>query len=114
MSILTRMLRQTAVYWAPSGSDAYGRTTFADPVELSCRWEDTAEEFIDAQGERQVSKAKVYVGEDIEPGGYIMLGDLDDVDEDANPREVSDAWAIRSFAKTPNLKATAFLRLVMV
>ena len=45
MSILTstpRYLRleQKVVYWAPAGSDSFGRLLVGAPVEFDARWED--------------------------------------------------------------------------
>ena len=104
------MLKQTAVYWAPSGIDDFGRPTWDDPVELDCRWEDVAEEFIDAAGERQLSAAKVFVESDVEVHGVLMLGELTDLESGADPLEHEDAWEILKFAKIPNLRATEYLR----
>ena len=111
------MLKQTAVYWAPkeSGFDEFGRPEYESPVEIDCRWVDKAEEFIDAQGTRQVSKSKIYVGEDVKRGGMLMLGELTDLESlSGNPKEIEDAFEVRSFSKTPNFKGTLFLRVVML
>ena len=119
MTILTKMLKQTAVYWAPGagGFDDFGRPILATPVEVDCRWVDTTEEFIDPQGVRQIARSKVRVGTDVVVGGMIMLGDLTDVADPsfpANPAESSDVFEIRSFSKVPDFKATKFLRVVYV
>jgi len=117
MGIITRMLRQTCVYWAlafmESGGiafDDYGQPIVTDPVELDCRWEDVNEEFIDAKGTRQVSRAKVYVEQDVDVGGILMLGTKDDITDSVNIKENEGAWEIRRFDRLPNLKNTEFLR----
>ena len=118
MSIITRMLKQTCVYWALAfgddvSYDDYGRpiVTIANPVELDCRWEDINEEFIAADGTRQVSKAKVYVESDVVVGGILMLGTLDDITDSTNIKENAGAWEIRGFGKNPNFRATEFVRM---
>ena len=119
MSIITRMRKQTAVYWAlksdESGGIAYddfGQPQHADPVELTndVRWQDTIKEFIDPQGARQVSNAKVFVGQDMVPGEILMLGSLTDITDSVNLKENSNAWEIRRFDKLPNFRASEFLR----
>ena len=117
MSIITRMLKQTAVYWPLAGAnsggddfDNYGQPQVTTPVEVACRWEDKTEEFLDAQGHQQLSRAVVYVDADLDVGGILMLGDLDDITNPDNIKENEGAWEIRRFEKTPNFKATEFLR----
>jgi len=110
MSLITRMRRQNAVYWALDSIDQFGKKTFSSPVQIKVRWDDVTEEFLDSEGVRQVSKAVVYVGEDIEEGSVLMLGELSDITDAVNIKENEGAWEVRMFAKTPNLRATEFLR----
>jgi len=117
MSIITRMLKQICVYWPPAeidsggdGFDNYGQPVVTTPSEVNCRWEDKAEEFIGVDGTKQISKAVVYVGEDVVIGGILMLGGLIDIIDDVNIKENDGAWEIKGFSKVPNLKATEFLR----
>ncbi len=120
MSLISRMITygQKAVYWALLGTDSagvvdyddYGQPQHTDPVEINCRWEEITIEFLDAQGTRQLSNARVYVGQDVDIGGVLMLGELADVTDENNPKENDDAWEIRRFEKLPNLKNTQFLR----
>ena len=111
MSIITRMLKQTAVYWAPSGVDEFGKPTWEEPEEISCRWEDVVEEYIDYKGDKQISAAKVFVGEDVEAMGVLMLGELTDLESGGDPKDNSGAWEIRKFGKIPNFKNTEYLRI---
>jgi len=117
MRIITKMLKQTAVYWAPASPqfDDYGQPNVSTPVDVDCRWEDVGEEFLDGGGTLQLSRAKVYVGVDVEVGGLLMLGDLSmsGLDEE-NPKNNDGVWEIRRFEKLPTLKATQFLRTVFL
>lgn len=116
MRLLTKMLKQKAVYWKLSSLefDDFGQPIPTTPVEIDCRWEDVGEEFLDSNGTIQLSRARVYVDRDVEVGGVLMLGELDSsVDED-NPKENENAWEIRRFEKLPTLKATQFLRTVFL
>ena len=117
MGIITRMLKQTAVWWPLSSAesagidyDNYGQPVVADPVEIDVRWEDVSEEFLDRNGTVQLSRARVYVDRDVEVGGILMLGELTDITDENNPKENDNAWEIRRVEKLPNLKNTEYLR----
>jgi len=111
--LLTKSLKQTCVYWSTPAADGYGGYSFSDAVELSCRWEDRMELFINPQGKEERSQAVVYLDQDVDLGGYLYLGELDDFSSSApDPQEVSGVKEIKSLKKIPNLKATAYLRKV--
>lgn len=111
MGLLERIRKQTLVYWAPEQADEFGKPTYADPVELSCRWEDTCEEFIGPEGARELSTAKVFVGEDVEVKGVMMLGTLEDLTESGDPKLNEGAGEIRRFEKVANIRQTKTLRV---
>ena len=116
VDLLTRTCLQTAVYWGTPTPDGYGTKTFADPVEIACRWTERIElinRVGDRLGEQVVSKAQVFVLQDVDEQGYLFLGDLDDLDsdEEADPTTVDEAFVIQRFDKIPTLKAiTEFVR----
>lgn len=96
------------VHWPRSAVDERGQPVFGDAVSLRCRWENKAEEFIDAGGTRRVSNAVVYVGVDLSPGDKLYLGRMSDLDSDLSVP--AEAMEILGFEKIPTLKATKFLR----
>ena len=110
MRIITKMLKQKAVWWASTGFGNYGQPTVSTPVEIDVRWEDVGEEFLDKDGTIQLSRARVYVDRDVEIGGLLMLGELDSGVDEATPKNNDGVWEIRRFEKLPTLKATQFLR----
>lgn len=116
MGLLSGVLRQKATYWAPtSGSyDKYGKQQRTTGVEIACRWEDVAEEFIQPDGTKAVSRSKVFMKEDLEVGGLLILLPLADTEDSSFPSDPREAGAlnIRSVAKTPNLRASEFVRVV--
>ncbi len=112
MGIITRMRKQTAVYWPFLSVDQFGKKAVGSPVEISCRWEDKSEEFLDSKGERQMSNAIVYVDRDMAVGGILMLGTTGDITDAVNIKENAGAWEIRRFDKLPNIRASEFLRTV--
>lgn len=111
MSIINRMRKQTAVYWAQGAPDDEGQTSFSSGVEIECRWEEKAEEFLDDQMEKQVSSSVVYVDRDMRPGDFLILSDLESLDSETVPKSNTGAAIIRGWAKIPNLKNTQQLRI---
>jgi hypothetical protein len=114
MSIFTRMLKQTAVYWAPAGTGQTGETIYAEPIEIRCRWEDLQEQFIDGAGTTRVSKAKVYVDRDVGHGGYLFEGTFGDLTSHSDPHANDGAYEIMAYGKIPNMRAKRFLRYAML
>jgi len=117
MGIITKMRKQKAVYWPPGSDvsggldyDDYGKPLYADPVEIDCRWEDVAQEFVDTRNEITFSQAIVYVDRDVGLRGVLMLGTLADVTDLDDPKSNENAWEIRRFDKLPNLRNTEYLR----
>ena len=117
MSIITRMRKQTAVYWPLAGDesgqldyDAFGRPQWGTPVQISCRWEDVSQEIIQPDGTNTMTKSVVYVDvdQDVRVGGVLYLGLLADVDQD-DPKGNDGAWEIIRFDKLPDLKAREYL-----
>jgi len=116
MSIITRMRKQTAVYWPLKGDesgyqdfDAYGRPQWGTPYEIECRWEDVSQEVLAADATRVMTKAVVYVDRDVRAGGVLYLGRLTAVDQ-SDPKGNDGAWEIIRFDKLPNLRNTEYLR----
>jgi len=107
---ITWMIKQTGVYWAPSGTDDYGKPTWATPIEVGIRWEDISEHFMDPQGETQMSNARVYLDQNVEVHGVLLLGELtSSVDQD-DPKANDGAWEIRKFENLPDIPATKALK----
>jgi hypothetical protein len=113
---MSSALKQTAVYWANPQSDGATGRTFDDPVEIPVRWEDRQELFLDDKGQERMSRATVIVDRDVARGGWLYLGDLDDLSsgEEADPLSVDEAHEIRQFTKTPDRSGTSFFRTAML
>tara|TARA_R110000851_G_scaffold46656_6_gene113570 strand:+ start:798 stop:1136 length:339 start_codon:yes stop_codon:yes gene_type:complete len=112
MGIISKMRKQKAVYWSPSSYDGFGRPVMSTAVQITCRWEDVHEQFLDKEGQEQTSSSRVYVSQDVELGGYLWLGDISGKPSD--PLQDNNSWEIRKFENLPNLKATEFLKTAMV
>jgi hypothetical protein len=112
MSVITKMRKQDAVYWAPGAYDGYGQPTLGTATAIKCRWEDVSEQFLDATGQDQLSNARVYVDRTIELGGMLWLGVIGSAPDD--PKLDDDAWEVRKYESVPNFKATEFLKSVLL
>lgn len=110
MSVIRKMRRQKAVYWEKLPTpDRFGRSRFASPVEIDCRWDGRQEEFIDSQMARQVSRAVVYVDRIMKEGDMLAEITLDQIGSVSDEPEQNKAFVIRAFTTTPNFKATETL-----
>jgi len=112
----TRLLKQTAVYWDSPSYDGYSKKTFADPVEISIRWEDKQELFMDSQGKEKLSQAVIYINQDVVVGAFIYLGTLSELgsSEEGDPYLVANAKEVKAFGKSPDVGATQYIRKVWI
>ena len=94
---------QTAVYWGSPVDDGYGGMTYADPVEIFCRWDGSTKLITDAKGLQIVCVAEVMVTQELDIDGMLYLGSLDDLElsEQDDPSTITGAQRIKQFMKTP-------------
>lgn len=112
MSLIDKMRRQDAVYWAVDTTNPSGQPTYATPIDIKVRWEDVQEEYIGKDGTTQVSNAIVFVGLDVKLDDVLMLGTVEeDVVDGLMPTEHVGAGAVMKFEKIPKIKPTKFLRI---
>jgi len=116
MGIITRMRKQTAVYWAAATNDGRGGFTFTTAVQINCRWQDVQEMFVDFEGREIMSTAKVFPDRVLLNDSYLWLGTLASLTAPyTDPRTVANARQMKKFSQIPNLRNTetlyiAFLR----
>lgn len=109
MSIIRTMRRQKAVWWQrQTEPDKFGRLSFAEPVEIACRWDDNIGEFRNQFGQTVASKAVVYVDREMKVGDKLMSGPISS-DTPEDPTTEDNALEIQGFMKTPNIKNTETL-----
>lgn len=113
MSLLVRMRIQDAVYWAPKGPDRMGDETFDPPFQISVRWETGGTEEVEDGGTRRFTKAKVYVGETVQVGGYLMLGVIGDLMVMLPPPE-GEAFPIMSITEIPKIRGNETVRWALL
>jgi len=118
MSIIENARQQTAVWWSrqKQRNDDFGKPVVCDPIEVDCRWDDKIEQFIDAAGSPQMSKAMLMVDADIDfrIGDVLKLGTLKDLTDTVDPKNNENAWEIKAFADTPNLRNTETLKQLIL
>ncbi len=107
MSVIKKMRRQKAVWWERLEPDQYGRFSFAGPVEVDCRWDDSGTEFRTMQGQTEMSNATVYPDRVMKVGDRLRRGPMDS-NEPADPLDIT-TFEIRRFDQNPNFKATETL-----
>lgn len=100
----TNDYKNVATYWGNRSVSGTGKLTFDAPVLLMTRWEERSERFVNAEGEEVVSRAVVWVKQDVEEGEYIALGDYVTGTPITDPTVVVDAYPIRRFFKIPDLR----------
>ncbi len=110
MSLIDRMRKQQAVWWAVDSIDKFGQEVYAAPIQIMCRWEDVSKQFLDANGEIQMSQAVVYTDRDTPPKGVLMLGLIASITDPTNIKENVGAWEIMRFDKLPTLNNKEALR----
>lgn len=109
MSLIKRMRRQRAIYWAFTGElDHYGRPSFLPPIEIHCRWVDESQELRSPQGTIVNFSSKVYVDRVMKIGEFLKRGELESNTSD-DPTSESDTHMIQRFDQLPNLRATETL-----
>ena len=129
--ILSRMLNQTAVYWAVTGKDRYNAKTFAEPTEIACRWEEKQTKILNSEKEEVLSSAIIYIQSNLTIGGFLYLGEISDIEgyqtessgvyvtldsgaylttDSAGPRSNSNTKQIIGMKKIPDIKGQDTLK----
>jgi hypothetical protein len=105
------LLVQRAVYWPPTGEDPEtGAAGYGEPVEIRCRWVDQNTLFTKPNTELGVSRCQVMVDRDLEIGGVLNLGTLEDVTDLDEPLKNPGANIIQGWTKIPDDRAKKFVR----
>ncbi len=99
-------LPQNITYWAFISEDEFGKVTFAAPVNIKGKWEDTIQLFTDLKGSEFRSLAIIYLESDVVVEGWLFNGESSATD----PRTVDGAREIRLFRKIPDIDACEFER----
>ncbi len=113
-NVVRRFTVQTCVYWGSPVNNGTGGWTFADPVEIACRWDDKQELRVGFTGNSFTSQSIVLVNQDLDRRGYLFNGTLLQLQaiatakglDTGNPVEFTEAFIIQQFEKIPAVRAT--------
>lgn len=122
IQFIDRISAQVACYWGSPVNDGSGGYTYADPVEIKCRWDDVQKLINNSKGEEVISNATIMTNSVLAEGGMLYLGTLADFDNSdiavllnsgqfyPYPNQVPGACRIVTFDKTPLFRsATKFV-----
>lgn len=109
MSLLKRMRKGYAVYWADLPKDKFGRDDWELPIELRVRWSDGTVVVRGEDGEEKTYTATVFVDRELSLDGKLWRGRLDDLQ---SPEPPGDARKIGARKTTPKLNYRETLYVV--
>lgn len=115
ISFIKKVCVQTAVYWDSPTPDGYGGYTYANPIEIKCRWDSVLEQIRTEKNTAIMSKARILVTQEVKNGGYLYLGDLASLSQEHkdNPITTPEAYPIQRIDENPLFRSTdKFVRTV--
>ena len=115
-SVITRFAVQTAVHWGSPVNDGYGSYTWADPVEISVRWEELTKVISNRKAEEIISNGQILTNSELEEEDIVYLGTLEDLEDSlwdiesgesyVRPELVQAAYRIAAKSKIPMVRST--------
>lgn len=109
MTILNER-HQTATYWGNPVSDGMGGNSYNAPKTLAVRWQEQLELFKSPSEESRTNKAKVWVGEKVDIGGYLLLGTSNETD----PTVLNNAFKISNYVEIPSVDGSEVERMALL
>jgi hypothetical protein len=109
MGIITKVQKQTLVYWAYSGSDLFGQPTYANPVQMTCRWDDMVKQVFTPEGSPVFSKIELITKKRLEPKGLVWKGTLAKFTAGLRPDNSTGVHEVLAASSTPNFRNTETL-----
>lgn len=106
---IARNMRQTVTHWAITGDGSFSGPTFAPPATMRARWEHRNELFRTPAGDEEVSRTIAYLESDVDVGDYVIEGDYSDV---VDPTTLTQAFRVKQFAKSSDLRNVEVIRKV--
>lgn len=110
MSAISRIRKQKAIWFRQGETyDSFGKRRFHEPVVFDCRWQDVAEEFVDATGSKVLSRSMVFCDREMKVGDILINKDACSAIDTTSPLANEDGYPIRKFDSIPNAKNTETL-----
>jgi hypothetical protein len=115
MSIIITMRKQQCVKWALTGTSKMGAKTYAEPVQMKCRWDEAKVLHMSREGDEAHETATVYPEEAAGIGDLMALGTLADYEEaGSNPRTDHRVRPVLSCRTVNNKRQTQTMYIVKV
>ena len=114
-SFFVRRLTDDILYWATPVPDGFGGSEFSPVSEIKGYWDEKQELFVTTEsGEQMLSRAIVYLNQDVTVGGYLMQGTItNDLDSSGQePETEGTAYRIMRIDKQRDMKAVNFVRKI--
>lgn len=119
--VIDKFSVQRAVYWGSPTYDGNGGMTFDAPVEIKCRWRDSNELKLRADGNYYSTKAKILTNSVLVEGGFLWKGTLAELTtlaatdtnvDTTNPVTILNSGVIHQIDITPMpMKNDEFVRV---
>lgn len=101
MQVISKVQRDTLTYWAYAGADRYGEPTYANPIQMKCRWDDCRKQVFMEDGSPVFTKIELITAKPLAVKGMVRKGKLTGQEHQANPRTLSDTHEIIQTDITP-------------
>lgn len=112
-SFIRSICVQDAVYWGNPVQDGFGNKTYDDPEEIKVRWDEKPQLIAGKDGREITTDVEILTPEDLDVGGMLYLGNLDDIGSDDNPHTIENTYEIMGRTKISMPKSvTEFVRIV--
>lgn len=95
---LEKLLLDKITYWQPKTKDGDGSFTYYAPRILNGRFQTDNQEFLSFAGQKCLSRAVVYVLEQLEFNGFIYNG----ISTSTTPESLAGAFRIQAYYTTHN------------
>ena len=103
MTFNSHLLTQKAIVYKRTGYNDYGEPSFDSGTEITCRWRDVNQLFLDASGEEFTSKAVIHPSQDVKIGDWIAKGS----------GSIDDAHEVRFASESLSLSGEAYYRVAI-
>lgn len=102
--------RQVATLWERNGVDAYGRPTYATPVEVCVRWDDVYRNVRKANGDTVTVEAIITADRNVPIGSAVWLGSYEDLPGtgSASTTPEDSSHEIYAVDVTPDIKGRVY------
>ncbi len=113
LKFIEKVCVQDAIYWGNPTPNGFGNMEFDTPRQVKVRWDEKMQMVLDDLGREIHSKSQIMCPEELDIGGFLMLGELSEIelgDGYKSPQEVNvtgmEALEIKARTVTPLFRST--------